>query len=86
LSFNWNVPILLSIFKDIRVILKIITSILLERSIIFISRDPAKLSSVILGFLALIKPFNWCYTLAINLPEVMLGILFSPLPMIIGIS
>jgi hypothetical protein len=32
------------------------------------------------------KPFNWCYTFATNLPTAMLGILDSPIPMIVGIS
>lgn len=59
---------------------------LLEKSIVFVSADPAKLSSVILGLIALMKPFNWCYTFATNLPAAMLGILDSPIPMIVGIS
>lgn len=54
LSFKWHVPVLLSLFDEFRVILKLVTYIFLERSIIFISKYPAKLSSTILGLKAMI--------------------------------
>ena len=86
LDYKWHVPVLLSVFKDLRIVLKLLTYMLLEKSLIFVSKDPATLSSVILGLIALMKPFNWCYTFATNLPAAMLGILDSPIPMIVGIS
>jgi len=53
---------------------------------VFVSSDAAKLTSVILGFKSLMKPFDWSYTLAPNLPAAMQGILESPIPMLVGIS
>lgn len=57
ISFNWNVPLVLSIFKDFKTLMKVITTILLERSVVVVSRSPSKLSAVILGLLELISPF-----------------------------
>jgi hypothetical protein len=61
-SFNWHVPVLLSLFSDLTTIMKLVTAVMLERSVIFISENPAKLSSVILGIKSMIKPFSWCNT------------------------
>jgi hypothetical protein len=46
----------------------ILTAILLERSLIFVSDSLTILSSAILGFKTLIKPFSWCYALVPVLP------------------
>ena len=86
LSFNWHVPVLLSLFSDFRIIMKLITAVMLERSVIFISANPAKLSSAILGIKSLIKPFSWCNTQIPVLPGDLLQILDSPFPIIVGIT
>jgi hypothetical protein len=78
--------ILLSLFTDLRMLLKIITAIFLERSVIFISSSPTKLSSVVLGFKSLMKPFSWCHTLIPVLPSALLEMLDSPFPLLSGVT
>lgn len=86
LSFYWHVPVLLSLFCDFSIIMKLITAVMLERSVIFISENPAKLSSAILGIKSMIKPFSWCNTQIPVLPGDLLQIIDSPFPMIVGIT
>jgi hypothetical protein len=52
--------------------------VLLERSLIFVSENYTILSAAILGFKALIKPFQWCYALIPVLPTPLLDILDTP--------
>ena len=66
--------------------MKLVTAVFLEKSIFFISKYPAKLSAVILGLKDLISPFKWFYTLIPILPGDLLGILDSPLPILVGIT
>ena len=85
-SFMWHVPVMLSLFQNFRIVLRLVTAIFLERSIIFISKNPAKLSSVILGLKSMIKPFSWCGSLIPVLPGALLEIIDSPLPILVGIT
>lgn len=85
-SFNWNVPVLLSLFKDFKMLMKVVTSIMLERSVIFVSKSPSKLSSVILGLIELISPFHWCHTLIPVLPGELFEILDAPVPLLVGLT
>ena len=85
-SFMWHVPEMLSFFQNFRIVLRLVTAIFLERSIIFISKNPAKLSSVILGLKSMIKPFSWCGTLIPVLPGALLEIIDSPMPILVGIT
>ena len=66
--------------------MEIVTLIMHERSIIFVSNNLTILSNVILGFQALIHPFLWFHPLIQILPRALLGILDSPFPMIVGIT
>jgi hypothetical protein len=66
--------------------MKIVTSIFLERSIVFVSKSPAKLSSVILGLHSLISPFSWCHTLIPVLPANLWEILDTPIPILVGLT
>jgi hypothetical protein len=86
MNFNWHVPLIFSLFKDLRVIMKLITSIFLEKSIIFISKYPVRLSSAILGLKSLINPFNWSFSLIPILPAALLEYIESPLPILCGIT
>ena len=79
-------PVLLSIFKDFKVLLKIITSVLLEKSIIFVSSSSSKLSSVILGLAEMIKPFEWCHTIIPVIPGELFEMLDAPVPMLVGLT
>ena len=85
-SFNWNIAILLSMFRNLRMLLKLLTAILLERSVIFISNSETKLSAAVLGFKALIKPFSWCHTLIPVIPGNLIEMLDSPFPLLVGVT
>jgi hypothetical protein len=82
----WHCPTLFSIFHDADQLMEILTLIMHERSIIFVSNNLTILSNVILGFQVLIRPFIWYHPLIQVLPSALLGILDSPFPMIVGIT
>ena len=77
-GFEWHVPLVLSIFKDIGLILKLLTALILERSTVFISEDPVKLSSVILGLNTMMKPLEWSFGLIPILSDNLLEYLDAP--------
>ena len=85
-SLNWHLPLVLSIFKDLKSILKLMTAILLERSMIFVSEHQARLSSAMLGLKAMIKPFGWCHRLIPILPGALLDYIECPCPILCGIT
>jgi hypothetical protein len=82
----WHCPTLFSIFHDADQLMEILTLIMHERSIIFVSNNLTILSNIILGFQVLIRPFIWYHPLIQILPSALLGILDSPFPMIVGIT
>jgi DENN (AEX-3) domain len=63
----WYCPTIFSLFH-IEDFFNILTAVLLERSLIFVSDSLTILSAAILGFRTLIKPFSWCYALVPVLP------------------
>ena len=71
---------------DTKNILKLMTALLLERSIIVVSEDQAKISSVILGLIEMIQPFQWQFIQIPVLPEALLDTLDVPVPIIAGIT
>ena len=81
----WFCPSVFSIFY-IEDFFRILTAVLLERSLIFVSDNLTILSSVILGFKTLIKPFQWCYALIPVLPSALIDILDTPQPILVGIT
>jgi hypothetical protein len=82
---HWFCPTLFSIFS-LEEILQILTAVLLERSMVFVSDNLTILSAVILGLKTLIKPFQWCYALIPVLPAPLLDILDTPQPILVGIT
>lgn len=52
--------------------LKLMTSVMLERPIVFIHDNLAVLTSVVLAFKILMRPFQYCYMLVPVMPEVLL--------------
>jgi len=59
MSLKWHMPTLLASVLDTRTIFKLLTGVLLEKSIIVVSADQAKTSSVILGLIEMMQPFQW---------------------------
>jgi len=81
----WFCPTIFSMF-GIEDFYLVLTAVLLERSLVFVSNNLAILSSVILGFKSLIKPFQWCYALIPVLPSPLIDILDTPQPILVGIT
>ncbi|KAL4426589.1 hypothetical protein ABPG74_009281 [Tetrahymena malaccensis] len=64
----------------------IFTAIALEQKLIFFSSNKSLLTSVILTFYSIYKPFTYVFPAIFNLPVEMLGMLEAPVPFIIGIN
>ena len=71
MEYYWHCPTLFSLISP-QMIFKIMTSILLERPVVFIHDNLAVLTSVILAFKALMRPFQYCYMLVPVMPEILL--------------
>eukprot|EP00039_Didymoeca_costata_P005950 m.86082 g.86082 ORF g.86082 m.86082 type:complete len:1268 (+) comp13043_c0_seq3:704-4507(+) len=67
-------------------ILLIITALLTEQRIVFVSRDWALLTPVIEGLLALIYPFTWRHVYIPLVPALMLTVVAAPVPFLFGIN
>ena len=78
-------PTLLSFFGP-STFFKLITAVLLERSIVFVHPNHSVLSSVILALKALLRPFMWCYQMIPILPRALLDSLSTICPVMVGIT
>ena len=56
IEHHWHVPVLFSLFGP-RTFCKLLTAVLLEKSIVFVHGNPSVISSVILALKTLIRPF-----------------------------
>jgi len=65
-------------------IFEIICNILLEHSIVFVSKNANLLTSAILGCCALISPFKWEHPIIPIVPYKMLELLEAPVPFLVG--
>lgn len=68
---HWHLPTFFSLFGP-KTFYKLITAVLLERSIVFVHEERFVLSSVILGLKALLRPFMWCHQMIPILPKALL--------------
>ncbi|EAS06158.1 DENN (AEX-3) domain protein (macronuclear) [Tetrahymena thermophila SB210] len=66
--------------------IEIFFNILIEQPMVFVSANPALLSSVILMFYSLIKPFKWPHPLISILPQNLIHLLDSPIPIFLGLN
>ncbi|KAL4433492.1 hypothetical protein ABPG74_002889 [Tetrahymena malaccensis] len=66
--------------------IEIFFNILIEQQMVFVSANPALLSSVILMFYSLIKPFKWPHPLISILPQNLIHLLDSPIPIFLGLN
>ncbi|XP_060528644.1 uncharacterized protein LOC132703415 isoform X2 [Cylas formicarius] len=67
------------------ILLKVFSSLLLERKVIFISSFISKLSSCVDSLQSILYPFTWYHTLIPILPESLWDIVESPTPVICGV-
>ncbi|KAL4482588.1 hypothetical protein ABPG72_005831 [Tetrahymena utriculariae] len=66
--------------------IEIFFNILIEQPMVFVSANPTLLSSVILMFYSLIKPFKWPHPLISILPQNLIHLLDSPIPIFLGLN
>jgi hypothetical protein len=80
----WFCPTLFTLFP-LENLLKLLSAVLLEKSLVFIGKQ-SMLSSAILGFNSLLYPFKWCLALVPILPHPLIEMLEAPLPILVGIT
>ena len=78
-------PTLLSTFSH-RTFCKLLTAVLLERSIVFVDDNLPLLTSIVLSLKNLIRPFNWCGSLVPIMPSGLQETIFSPFSVLVGIT
>jgi len=81
---DYSIPILFHVFKK-RQILWLLSAILLERKILFICKNVRMLSSVVLSFVPLLRPFEYQSVVVPVLPERMDMVIEAPVPFLIGL-
>lgn len=65
--------------------LKILFSIMLEKSVIFVSDNLPLLSSAVLGMQCLLLPFKWSYVQIPILPKSLVDMVEAPMPFLVGL-
>jgi hypothetical protein len=63
----------------------LLRAVLLEKSIVFISKNLNLLTAIINGFRVLLAPFKWCHLFIPILPKLLIDYMMAPQPMILGI-
>lgn len=83
LDCHWMCPVLFSQikFNDFMIVL---SCIMLEKSVVFVSKSLDRLSSCVIGVTALMRPFKWQHLLCPVLPESLIDVLEAPVPLIAG--
>ena len=85
IEHHWHLPTFFSLFGP-TTFYKLLTAVLLERSIVFVHPNLTVISSVILSLKTLLRPFMWCYSLIPVLPRALLEHILQPLPVLVGIT
>ncbi|KAL4433553.1 hypothetical protein ABPG74_002950 [Tetrahymena malaccensis] len=86
LECEWGIYKALQQF-DIKNFLFLFLSLLLEHSLVFVSENITLLTSTLLLFSnSLLKPLKWINPMIFNLPQKLLPILDSPVPILVGIN
>ena len=84
LDTSWFCPLLFSLLR-LDDVLFLLFAILQEASVIFISQNMDYLSSCVLGFQALIRPYYWPHIITPILPSSLIELLEAPVPLLAGI-
>ena len=82
---SYHLPTFFSLFGP-TTFYKILTAVLLERSIVFVHHNLSVISSVIIALKTLLRPFMWCHSLIPVLPRALLDHILQPLPVLVGIT
>jgi DENN (AEX-3) domain len=84
LDVSWFCPLLFSLLS-LDDFLFILFAVLQETSVIFLSQNMDYLSSCVLGFQGLIRPYSWPHLLIPIIPLSLLDLLDAPIPLLVGI-
>ncbi|KAL4449911.1 hypothetical protein ABPG74_015030 [Tetrahymena malaccensis] len=82
---EWGCSLVLSSFEK-EFFVNIFLSLLLEQSVVFVSSNSALLSSTMLLFHSLLKPFRWHHPLIFNLPNNFTHLMDIPVPILVGLN
>ncbi|CAI2377780.1 unnamed protein product [Moneuplotes crassus] len=85
LDINWYGPFFISWikFEDFYYLFK---AILLEKSIVFVSKNHGLITSMVNAFRVLMKPFKWCHLFISLLPKLLKDYLCAPQPILLALS
>ena len=64
---------------------KVLLSVMLEKSVVFVSENLGLLTSSVLGIYKLLKPFQWPHVIVPVLPYSLYEILDAPVPVLLGV-
>ena len=70
LDIMWHGPFFFS-KVDFTQFFYLLRTIMLEKSVVFISEDKNYLSSILNGYRILLKPFKWCHIFIAILPKLL---------------
>ncbi|KAL4493491.1 hypothetical protein ABPG72_007499 [Tetrahymena utriculariae] len=85
LEAKWGVMQTLTIM-NVYEFLYILFSLLLEESLVFLSKNPSTLSQTMMMFLSALKPFKWPHPFVMFLSNDLMQMFDSPFPLVIGIN
>ena len=85
LEHLWFCPTLFSLF-DCDTFLHLMTLLLLEKSVVFVSNNLTMLTNIIHSLKLLLSPFQWYYPLIYVLPQPLMELLETPQPILMGIT
>jgi hypothetical protein len=76
-----------TLFKTLFVanVLQVFEALLLERRVIFVSKDYTRLSHCIFGVASLLFPFQWQHIFIPILPRALLDVCCAPMPFVVGV-
>ena len=83
-NLRWQTPLIMSALGPDS-FLEIIYSIMLEKSVIFVSDNLPLLSSAVLGIQQFLEPFKWSYIQIPILPRSLVDMIEAPMPFLVGL-
>lgn len=86
IEHHWHLPTLFSLFGP-QTFYKLLTAVLLERSIVFVHEQHNVVSSILMALKTILRPFMWCHSFIPVLPrETIDDYVLQPLPVLVGIT
>ncbi|KAL4445663.1 hypothetical protein ABPG74_006214 [Tetrahymena malaccensis] len=85
LEADWGVMQTLTIMNNYE-FLYILFSMLLEESLVFLSKNPSTLSQAMMMFMSALKPFKWPHPFVMFLSNDLMHMFDSPFPLVIGVN